>query len=452
MKPPRLLPRSLILLLALLAPAGWLHAQDAEPSSEPMADAARIRRVRFDGGINMVNQLRITKAIEEANAAGDDLVLVQLDTPGGAVIALDEIVEAILNSQVPVVVWVGPPGARAASAGFFVLLAADVAAMAPGTRTGAASTVYGNGQASQEGDVLLKKANEDGAALLRSIAKRRGRDVAAAEAAVFEAKSYDEQTALELGLADRIVGDVDTLLAELDGQVIRRFDGSEFTLRTAGATFVETEFDGLHRFQEMLANPAIVSFLLLAAMAGLYFEFQNPGGIFPGVLGAICLVMFVWAAQILPISGIGVLLILTGIVLFVLEVKVSSFGLLTLAGSAAMGFGLWLLIDTPIPELRLSPWAIVPMTAALAAFVLLSLNFALRAQKVKVETGEEGLVGRVGRVVVELSPRGKVFVHGERWNAETEGESLPVDARVRVVAVDSLRLKVVPETENERSA
>ena len=427
-------------------------ADEAARTDAVAASAAaappRIRLIEFDGGINIINQRRITQAIREANDAADDLILIELNTPGGQVVALDEVIQAILNSEVPVVVWVGPAGARAASAGFFILIAADVAAMAPGTRTGAASTVYGQGE-NREGDVMLKKMNEDGAALLRSVARQRGRDVAAAEATVFEAKSYEHQVALELNLADLIADSRDDLLRQLDGRVVRRFDGSQVTLRTAGATFGQTEFDPKHVFMEILANPVVAGLLLSGAMLGLYMEFANPGGIFPGVLGALCLLLFFIAAQVLPISTTGVLLIVLAAAMFLLEIKVTSFGFLTLGGAIALGVGLWMLIDTPIPELRMSPLTIIPLSVAVAGSCFVALRFALAAQRAAVTTGARGLVGEVGRVTRDLDPTGKVSVHGEIWNATAVDGSLEAGSRVRVVAVEDLHVKVAVVEDGE---
>jgi len=387
--------------------------------------------------------MRITRAIDDAEEAGDELVLIVLDTPGGMVTSMETIVKRMLSAEIPIVVWVGPSGAKAASAGFFLLISADVASMAPGTRTGAASTVYGNKE-SKEGDVLLKKSNEDLAALIRSIADHRGRDVEACEKAVFEAKAYEEQVAMEKGLVDLIAADREDLLAQLDGREIKRFDGSSETLHTAGATFAVTEFSLKHEFMELLAVPAIAALLLFGGLLGLYVEFTHPGVVFPGVAGALCLLLFALSAQVLPISTIGVLLIVLALVMFLLEIKVTSFGMLTLGGAVALVIGGWMLVEGPIPELRVPLEFILPVALVITLLCAFVVRFAIRAHRSKVSTGQEGLVGKTATVTEELTPQGKVFVHGEIWNAVTAGGPISHGARVKIIGVDELMLTVAP--------
>jgi membrane-bound serine protease (ClpP class) len=426
----RRLPPFLLVLLF----CAWLSLQAADPV---------VRLVEFEGPITAISAMRITKAIDEAEEAGDELVLIVLDTPGGMVISMETIVKRMLSAEVPIVVWVGPSGAKAASAGFFLLISADVASMAPGTRTGAASTVYGTKE-SKEDDVLLKKSNEDLAALIRSIADHRGRDVEACEKAVFEAKAYEEQVAMEKGLVDLIATDREDLLAQLDGREIRRFDGSAATLRTAGASFAVTEFSLKHEFMELLAVPMVAAFLLFAGLLGIYVEFTHPGVVFPGVAGALCLLLFALSAQVLPISTIGVLLILLALVMFLLEIKVTSFGMLTLGGAVSLVVGGWMLVEGPIPELRVPLEFILPLALAVTLLCAIVVRFAIRAHRSKVSTGQEGLVGKTATVTEELAPDGKVFVHGEIWNAVTEGGPIPNGARVKIIGVDELMLTVAP--------
>jgi membrane-bound serine protease (ClpP class) len=407
------------------------------------ADAPAVRFVEFEATVNPVTVHRIVKAIDEAEAAGEDLVLIRLDTPGGLVPSMEGIVKRMLAAEVPVVVWVGPPGAKAASAGFFILLAADVAAMAPGTRTGAAATVFGTGEGTED-NVLLKKANEDAAALLRSIADRRGRNVEAAESAVFSAKAFEETVALEKGLIDLVAGSIDELLEQLDGREVLRFDGTTEVLHTADARLVETEFSIKQDFMEILSIPTVAFLLLMGGLLGLYVEFTHPGVIFPGVAGALCLLLFFISAQVLPVSYIGVMLILLAAVMFVLEIKVASYGMLTLGAIIALLVGSLMLIEGPIPELSV-PWTVVlPTTLVIAALFVVVLRLAIGAQRARVGTGVEGLTDEVGTVTQALSPEGKVFVHGEIWNAESAGEPIPEGRRVRVVRVDEMRLTVEP--------
>ena len=425
----RRLPGFALASLALLTPA--------------LADSPVVRLVEFETDVNPITALRITRAIDEAEQQSDSLVLIRLDTPGGLVTSMETIVKRMLAAQVPVVVWVGPSGAKAASAGLFILMAADVAAMAPGTRTGAASTVFGTGESGAD-NVHLKKANEDLAALIRSIADRRGRNAEACEKAVFAAKAYEETVALNEGLIEIIAGNTDDLLEQLDGREVQRFDGTSVVLETAGATLVTSEFSYKQEFFEVLANPTVAYLLLLLGVGGLYVEFNHPGLVFPAVIGVLCLILFAFAYQVLPISTIGILLMLLAIVLFILEIKVTSYGMLTVGGVTCLIIGSLMLVEGPIPELRLSPWLVVPVSVAVALFCVVALRFALKAQLAKVGTGVEGLRSEVGTVTEELNPDGKVFVHGETWNASSVEGTIAQGARVRVIRVDDMHLTVAP--------
>jgi membrane-bound serine protease (ClpP class) len=423
------------LALLLLQPA---HA------AEPV-----VRLVEFDAVVNPITAHRIVRAVDDAEAEGNDLVLIELDTPGGLLDSMEDIVQRMLAAEVPIVVWVGPSGAKAASAGFFILMAADVAAMAPGTRTGAASTVILGGD-NTEDNVLLKKANEDTAALIRSIAKHRNRNVEACERAVMQAKAYEESVALADGLIDLVARDRDELLELLDSREIRRFDGSVVTVRTEGARFVTSEFPWRQTFMELLANPIIVYLLFLGGLAGIYVEFTHPGAVFPGVVGALCLLLFALSAQALPISAIGILLVLLAIVMFILEVKVTSYGMLTVGGVVCLVLGSVVLIDGPIPELRVPFGLVLPMSLALAGVCAFAVRLAVKAQLHRVGTGVEGLAGKTGSVTEALDPEGKVFVHGEIWNAISAGGPVAQGERVRVVRVEDMQLTVEPA--DDRSA
>jgi len=415
-------------LLAPLALAGWAEAA-----------APTIRLVAFDAPLTPLNVQRITRAIDEAEAAGDAFVLIELDTPGGLVESTEAVVKRMLAARVPIVVWVGPAGAKAASGGFFLLIAADVAAMAPGTRTGAAKTVSGLIESAEE-NRGLKKMDQDLAALARSIAARRGRDAKACEDAVFEARSYEESVALERKIVDLVTPTREALLAALDGREVRRFDGTTERLATAGATFVVTRFSLRHRFLETLATPILATLLLFAGLLGLYVEFTHPGVVFPGVVGALCLLLFALTAQVLPMSTIGVLLVALGLLMFVLEIKVTSFGMLTVGGAACLLLGGFLLIDAPIPELRVPLAFLVPLSAAVTLVAAVAVRLAVRAQRTPVA----GMRGEIGTVREDLAPAGKVFVHGETWNATAGGRTIRCGERVRVLRVENLRLIVEP--------
>jgi len=405
-----------------------------------------VRTITFDTDINGATAHRIVDAIDAADEAGDALVLLVLDTPGGSVSATEEVVKRMLAAKTPIAAWVGPSGARAASGGFFLLIAADVAAMAPGTRTGAASVVYGM-QDSKEGDVLLKKQQNDLAALARSIAEHRGRDVDSCEKAVQSAESFTDGAAIAAKLVDLEAKDPDDLVAKLDGRKVRRFDGTTVTLALAGAARIENERTGRQRLEErvggFLQSPTVVYLLFLIGLAGLYAEFNHPGAIAPGVIGAIALILFAFAAQSLPISALGLLLVLLGLVLFVLEIKIVSHGLLTLGGTACVVLGSILLFPGPSGDLRPPLALVLPGSLTLAGLCIVATRLAIKARSAPLATGIEGLAGEIGVVEHDLHPEGTVFVHGELWKATAKG-TIPAGTKVKVVGVRDLVVDVVP--------
>lgn len=417
-----------------------------------LATAARasdpaVRQITFDTDINGATSRRIIDAIDAADEAGDALILLVLDTPGGSVGATEDVVKRMLAAKTPIAAWVGPSGARAASGGFFLLIAADVAAMAPGTRTGAASVIYGM-QESKEGDVVLKKQQNDLAALARSIAEHRGRNVESCEKAVQSAESFTDRDAIAAKLVDLQAKDPADLVKKLDGRTIKRFDGGEVRLALAGAQILENERTSAQRVEErvggFLQSPAVVYLLFVIGLAGLYAEFNHPGAIVPGVIGGICLLLFAFAARGLPISAVGLLLVLLGLVLLVLEIKIVSHGLLTLAGTACIVGGSILLFPGASGDLRPPLALVLPGSLTLAALCAFATRLALKAQKTPLATGVEGLAGEVGVVERELSPDGTVFVHGELWKATAAAGPLPAGTRVKVVRVRDLTVDVVP--------
>jgi membrane-bound serine protease (ClpP class) len=413
----------------------------AVPSSV-LAAAPVVRVVDFDIEVTSASSARIVQAIDDAEREGDALVLIRLDTPGGSVGALETIQKRMLGAKVPIVAWVGPSGARAASAGFLLLIAADVAAMAPGTRTGAASPVTAFG-----GDIpetLKKKVENDLAAGARSIAEHRGRNVEKIEKAVLEATAYSDQDALKEGLIDVVAQSREDLLEKLDGRTIRRFDGSSVVLATRGAAIARSERTWKQEFWETLASPTLAFLLLVLGVIGLYTEFTHPGLTFPGVAGALCLLLFALASQVLPVSLIGILLIVLGIVMLILELKIVSHGLLTIGGIACVVIGSLLLIPGPIPELRVPLVVVLPGSLTLAGFCALAVRLSVAARRAPVATGVEGLRGETGVVEDALAPEGKVFVHGELWNAVSTAGAIPRGASVRVVSVEGMRIVVEP--------
>jgi membrane-bound serine protease (ClpP class) len=380
----------------------------------------------------------VIQAVDKADASGAPLLVIRLDTPGGLDTAMRQIVDRMLNCRTPIAVWVGPSGARAASAGFIITIAADVAAMAPGTNIGAAHPVAGLGQMDE---VMSKKVTQDAAAYIRSKAERRGRSVEMAEKAVVESKSFTEKEALELKLIDLIAKDVPDLLAQLEGREVRRFDGTTVTLHLKGQRTVTVRMDWRQAILSAIARPEILFLLLLGTLAGLGAEISHPGLIFPGIIGTLCLILFLFAAQIIPVNWAGVLLVLLAVGLFIAEVKIASYGLLTVGGLVAMILGAMMLVDSPLPELRVDPWKLAPFILVFAAFTVALVRLVVQAQRRRARTGAEGLVGRLGVADTPLDPEGWVLVQGERWRARAEG-TVAQGETVEVLSMEGLRLRV----------
>ncbi len=403
---------------------------------------AEIPVVELRGAVHAVSAEHVVAALHGADASGAPLVVVQMDTPGGLDTAMRQIVDAMLNGRTPVAVWVGPSGARAASAGFVIAIAADVAAMAPGTNLGAAHPVSGLG--GQMDEVMSTQVTSDAAAYVRGKAERRGRNPALAEKAVTESLSFTEKEALEAKLIEHVVPDVGALLRALDGREITRFDGSKTRLALSGHAPVSVPMSWRQGVLSLLARPDVMFLLLLGALAGLGTEISHPGLIFPGVVGALCLVLFLFASQVLPVNAAGVVLVLLAVVLFALEVKVASYGLLTVGGIVAMILGALMLVDAQAPELRVSPLSLLVPVLAMAAWTITLVRLVLRSQKRRASTGAEALVGQRGRAEEALAPRGFVLVHGERWSALAES-AVERGAEVVVTGVEGLLLRVRKE-------
>ncbi len=399
---------------------------------------AEIPVVELEGVVHAVTASHVVQAIDRADAGGAPLLILRLDTPGGFDTAMRQIVDKMLNCRTPVAVFVGPSGARAASAGFIITVAADVAAMAPGTNIGAAHPVSGLGQMDE---VMSKKVTSDAAAYIRSKAERRGRNVEMAEKAVVDSKSFTEKEALELKLIDLVANDVDDLLGKLEGREVKRFDGSTVRLKLEGHKTVAVRMDWRQLVLSTIARPEILFLLLLGALAGLGTEISHPGLLFPGIMGLLCLILFLFASQIIPINWAGVLLILLAIGLFVAEVKVASYGLLTVSGMVAMVLGAMMLVDSPLPELHVSPWKLLPAVLVMAVGTTLLVRMVLDAQRRRAATGAEGMVGLHGVADSDLDPEGWVVVQGERWKARAE-DKVPAGEPVQVVAVEGLRVRV----------
>jgi membrane-bound serine protease (ClpP class) len=408
----------------------------------PLSASAEVVKIKVDAPIHPVTSEYVVKSLAKADRDGADLVILTLDTPGGLDTSMREIIRSIVNARTPVAAFVGPSGSRAASAGFLIALACDVFAMAPGTSTGAAHPVGVSYTGQSMDKTMEEKVVNDAAAYARTIAEKRGRNIKMSEDAVRKSLSYTEQEALDGGVIDLIVGTEEELVARLDGRAVKRFDGTGQTLALAGKPVVERPMTFRQRFLLTIANPNLAYILLMIGLLGLYFEFSHPGAILPGVLGGISLLVAVFAFQILPINYVGLGLILLAGILFVLEVKVQSFGMLAVGGIAAMIIGSLMLVKAPIAELRPSLRFVLPIVLGVSLIVLLLLTLVVRAHARRPFSGREGMIGETGTARTDLSPSGKVFVHGEIWEAEA-GEPIRAGEKVKVIEVlEGLKIKV----------
>lgn len=424
-----------------LANAGFSLALIAQA----VVAAPKAIAVDVDGVVHPVTTEIVSHAIARAKAENAAILIVRLNTPGGLMDAMRDTISEILRSPVPVVTFVAPSGARSASAGFFILESGDVAAMAPGTNTGAAHPVAMVGQMDA---VMKEKVENDAAAYMRSICEKRGRNAAVAETAVRASKSFTEQEALDQHLIELIAADERDLLAKLDGRTIVRVSGSRVTLHTAGATIEEYERSWREKVISAIADPNIALILLVVGALAIYVEFQAPGMIAPGVIGAILVLLGLAAMSVLPINWLGAALILAGFTMFALEVKFAAHGVLGVGGSVALVLGAVMLIDSPIPEMRIHWSTAIGLALPFSAITVFLLSLAVRARRNKIVTGTEGMIGETGSAITALEPEGKVFVHGEYWDA-TALRPVPAGGRVRVTAVDRLKLTVEPIQVNE---
>ncbi|MGC8916249.1 MAG: NfeD family protein [Thermoanaerobaculum sp.] len=405
------------------------------------AGAETVVVLRMEDTIQPASLRYLQRGLRTAAEANAAVVVLELNTPGGLLTSLRQMTTAITTSPRPVVVYVTPSGAQAASAGFFLLMAADVAAMAPGTNAGAAHPVGGQGEDLEK--TIAEKVTNDAAALIRSLAAQRGRPVEWAEKAVRESVSFTEREALEKKLIDVIAASRDELLAKLSGMEVKRFSGAreKLVLERPAVRFVAPS--PADKLLSAIAHPNIAYILLLIGILGLYFELSHPGAIVPGIIGAISLLLAFFALSVLPVNYVGVLLIILAIGFFIAEVKVTSYGLLTVAGLVCFVLGSAMLIDAPIPSLRVGWGVILPTAFVVAALVIFLLSRVLAAHRVKPLTGMEGMVGEEGTAVSDLAPSGKVFVHGEYWEAFSQ-KPVSRNTPVRVVAVRGSKLEVEP--------
>ena len=419
-----------------IAIPGILLALLAQAASAP----PKVIAVDVDGVVHPITAEIVAGAIAQARAENASLLLVRLNTPGGLMDAMRETIEEMLASPVPVVTYVAPSGGRAASAGFFLLEAGEVAAMAPGTNTGAAHPVAMTGEMDA---VMSQKVENDAAAYIRSISAKRGRNSELAETTVRQSKSYTEREALDQHLVDLIAANDSQLLAELDGRTVTRFDGRTQTLHTAGAGVEVYEKTLRQKIVSAIADPNIALVLLVIGALSIYLEFNSPGLIAPGVVGAILMLLGLSAISVLPINWLGAALLLLAFTLFVLEAKFAAHGILAVGGAVSMVLGAVMLVDSPIPEMRVHWGTAIALALPFSAITVMLLSLALRARRGKVETGSEGMIGQTGSAITELAPEGKVFVHGEYWDAISLRPAA-AGAHIRVTAIDRLKLTVEP--------
>ena len=429
-----------VLVLGTALLLGGLALGAATPETRP-----RVVVLTLDQMIHQVSAEYIIHGIKLANDTQADAVLLEMDTPGGFSNSMRAIVQAIFDSRVPVITYVAPSGSSAASAGFFILLAGDAAVMAPGTTSGAAHPVIIGGV--QIGKTMEEKIENDAAAYIRSIADKRGRNSKLAEEGVRRSRSFTEKEALDGSLIDAIAPSPQEVLAKLDGKTVKRVNDTTVVLHLANAILDPRPMTRRELLFSWIADPNIAFLLGAAGVACIYIEFTHPGLIAPGVVGAVSLVLALYAFNLLPINILGVLLILLAIGLFILEANVTSHGALAAGGIVAMVIGAMILVDSPWPEARIRLSTALSVTLPLAAVIIILMRFALAAQRRKVVTGEAGMIDAVGVAQTDLDPEGKVMVRGEVWDARAQGKILK-GTRVRVRGLDGLTLLVETKSDS----
>lgn len=408
-----------------------LSAQDA-----PVTPV--VYQLEIDGTVNPALLDYIIKGIELAESRNASAVIIRMDTPGGMVTTTKTIIKEMINAKVPVVVYVAPSGSSASSAGALITVCADVAAMAPGTNIGAAHPVGGGGQ--EIDPSMSEKIINDLTAYIRGIVVRKGRNADWVEKAIRESVSITSKEALEISVIDIVADSIPDLLKKLDGRKVTK-ENREFVLKTAGAK-VERVLPGMRfRILDAIANPNVAYILMMIGGIGIMMELYNPGMIFPGVAGGICLLLSFFALQVLPVNYVGILLILLSVVLFILELKIQSFGMLTVGAVISLTLGSVMLFESGEMAMRVSWAVIIPTVAAVSSFFIFALGLVVKALMKKPRTGEHGLVGEHGVALTDLNKEGKIALHGEYWDAHSDN-FIPKGSRVRVIKVDELRVLV----------
>jgi len=410
------------------------------------AASAEVVKVVVDDTIQPISAEYIGRAIDEANRTHAQAVLIEMNTPGGLVSSTREIIKKITSSPVPVIVYVTPTGGHAGSAGIFILESADIAAMAPGTAAGAAHPVTFIGPVQvKPDDEMNRKIENDAAALIRSFTSQRGRNVEAAESAVRESKSYTDQEALTNHLIDYVASNPDDLFRQMEGKPFKRFDGQTATLNLVGQPIVPYDLTVKEHILDTLMDPNLAFLLLVVGALALYIEFNHPGAVIPGTIGVVFILVAAFALNLLPVRFAALALILGAFALFAAEAKFTSHGVLTIGGIVLLTLGGLLLVDAPIPQLRVSLVTSLAVSIPFGLITAFLMTIALKARRNKVVTGEQGLVGETGVAQTALSPKGKVMVHGELWDA-VSSSALSEGQFVVVRKVDGLTLQVDPQT------
>lgn len=408
--------------------------------NSPLCLASEVYVGEVEGVVDPVVAQHVSKLISRAEEKDAVAVVLVIDTPGGLDKSMRTAIKDVLNSRVPVVGFVSPRGARAASAGSFILLSTHVAAMSSGTNVGAAHPV--GISVSGEAGAVEDKVTQDAAAYMRSIAKSRGRNVSLAESFVLESRSVTADEALINGVIDIVASDLESLLEGLDGRRVK-LDSGEVTLETSEAEVVFMPLSSREEFLHRISNPNIAYLLFMAGLYGIIFELSSPGAILPGVVGVICLPLALWSFQAISVSAAGLALIIFGIALFLLDIKVPSHGLLSFGGLGAFVLGSLMLVDVESePFVRISYWTIGSVALVTAAFFTIAVTKVIKAMKDKSATGMEGMVGLTGEAESELSPEGTVYVHGELWEARAREGRIAKNRKVKVVDVKNLTLVV----------
>jgi len=411
----------------------------------PLSASADVLKLVIDGTIQPLSEERFDRAIQEAQRSHAEALLIELRTPGGLMSSMEDIIHKILSSQVPVIIYVTPSGSGAASAGFFILESADVAAMAPGTNTGAAHPVWGDGRSMDP--VMKEKVENYAASLMRSYVSKRGRNVEVAESAVRQSKAFTADEALSQHLIDYIAKDDADLFRQLDGKTITRFDGTKIVLHLANQPVRVYEMTLREQILSVLMDPNITLLLLAIGLLCIYFEFNHPGAVVPGAVGFIAVLLAIYALDMLPFRTISLVLIICAFGFFALEAKFQTHGVLAIGGAVMMILGSLLLVDGPIPQMRVRWWTALSVSIPLAVITVFLMTIALRARRNKVVMGEEGLIGEIGTVRSALTPAGKVFVRGELWDAVANA-NVEIGQPVVIRYVKDLVLHVEPAAQS----